>query len=931
MLEFKAEFYEKVCKSIDNSAVIMKVEEDGKYFPIWCSKEFTKMIEGTEEDFIRQEKNDAMNNIHPDDREEVEYLFKHRTTKSGTKNLNIRRKTLKGKWIWVNVHYAFVEEGGTVYAYCDYFDVTKIKESELRARRLYENIRTELENFSNESLVSLRLNLTKDIVEECRGKEIFDVDISGMKISDNFAKRLEFLPLERDRKKFAEKFCKENFLKCYASGENVLSEIFFSERPNGRKCFVECRVTLSREPVSGDIIAFTSERDYNAEKVNEVILHKALVEQYDMITYIVDGNYGVVIGDTEHIQHGSIFPKERHGSYEKYLEEQVKPALTGTDADRRKYFAALTLDRVRNSLQIREPYEVNIACHIDGEICYKRFVFYLVDKDADFYILLKSDTTKLQRTQLMRNAQLRAALETANQANIAKTAFLSNMSHEIRTPMNAIIGLDSIALNEPDLSERTRDHLEKIGASARHLLSLINDVLDMSRIESGKMILKNEEFSFGDMLEQINTMVSGQCAEKILNYDCKILGKVDEYYIGDSMKLKQVLINILSNAIKFTPQHGKITFTVEKTQEFDRQATLRFVIKDTGIGMDAEFLPKIFDVFSQEDSSSMNAYGGTGLGMPITKSLVEMMNGQISVKSEKNVGSEFTVSVTLRTSDKGGVASKFVGISAQDLKVLVIDDDPIACEHARIILEEVGTSADIAFTGSEAVDMVKLRAMRNEPYNLIFVDWKMPGQNGIEITREIRKISGNNSAIIFLTAYNWEEVEAEATAAGVDRFLSKPLFATHVMDEFIKAMKQKNISVKEEKKLADLKDKKILLAEDMPVNAEIMKEILKMREMEVEHAENGKLVVEMFEKSPLNYYDAVLMDVRMPVMDGLEATRAIRNLDRADAKTIPIIAMTANAFDEDVQRSLQAGMNAHLSKPVEPEHMYKTLQEFISD
>ena len=327
----------------------------------------------------------------------------------------------------------------------------------------------------------------------------------------------------------------------------------------------------------------------------------------------------------------------------------------------------------------------------------------------------------------------------------------------------------------------------------------------------------------------------------------------------------------------------------------------------------------------------MNAYGGTGLGMPITKSLVEMMNGQISVKSEKNVGSEFTVSVTLRTSDKGGVASKFVGISAQDLKVLVIDDDPIACEHARIILEEVGTSADIAFTGSEAVDMVKLRAMRNEPYNLIFVDWKMPEQNGIEITREIRKISGNNSAIIFLTAYNWEEVEAEATAAGVDRFLSKPLFATHVMDEFIKAMKQKNIAVKEEKKLADLKDKKILLAEDMPVNAEIMKEILKMREMEVEHAENGKLVVEMFEKSPLNYYDAVLMDVRMPVMDGLEATRAIRNLDRADAKTIPIIAMTANAFDEDVQRSLQAGMNAHLSKPVEPEHMYKTLQEFISD
>ena len=931
MPDFKPEFYEKVCKSIDNSAVIMKVEADGKYFPVWCSEEFTKMIEGTEEEFIHQEKNDAMNNIHPDDREEVEYLFKHRTTKSGTKNLNIRRKTLTGKWIWVNVHYAFVEEGGIWYAYCDYFDVTKIKESELRARRLYENVRAELDNISNETLVSLRMNLTKDIVEECRGKEIFDIDVSGMKISENFSKRSESLPLERDRKKFTEKFCTENLLKCYKNGENILSEIFFSQRPDGRKCFVEHRVTLSREPVSGDIIAFASERDYNDEKVNEVILHKALVEQYDMITYIIDGNYGVVIGDTEHIKHGSIFPHERQGSYEKYLEEQVRPVLTGTDADRKKYFAALTLDRVKSSLEIREPYEVNISCYIDGEICYKRFVFYLVDKDADFYILLKSDTTDIQRTQLMRNAQLRAALDTANQANIAKTAFLSNMSHEIRTPMNAIIGLDSIALSEPDISDRTRDHLEKIGASARHLLSLINDVLDMSRIESGRMILKVEEFSFGKMLEQINTMVSGQCVEKKLNYDCRILGKVDEFYIGDVMKLKQVLINILSNAIKFTPSQGTITFTVEKTAEFDRQATLRFVVKDTGIGMDAEFLPKIFDVFSQEDVTSVNAYGGTGLGMPITKSIVEMMNGNISVKSEKNVGSEFTVSVTLRTSDKGGVASKFTGITAQDLKVLVIDDDPIACEHARIVLEEVGTSADIAFNAHEAVEMVKLRAARNEPYNLIFVDWKMPGQDGIEITRSIRKITGNDSAIIFLTAYNWEEVEEEATKAGVDRFLSKPLFATHVMDEFIKAMKQKNLSNDAEKKVTDLKGKKILLAEDMLVNAEIMKELLKMREMEVEHAENGKIVVEMFDKSPLNYYDAVLMDVRMPIMDGLQATRAIRKLKRDDAKTVPIIAMTANAFDEDVQRSLQAGMNAHLSKPVEPDHMYKTLQELIND
>ena len=451
----------------------------------------------------------------------------------------------------------------------------------------------------------------------------------------------------------------------------------------------------------------------------------------------------------------------------------------------------------------------------------------------------------------------------------------------------------------------------------------------MSRIESGRMNLKNEEFSFSKMLEEINTMIGGQCSEKKLSYDCRIIGKVEEFYIGDVMKLKQILLNILGNAVKFTPSPGKVTFTVEKTADFDNRSTLRFVVKDTGIGMDEEFIPKIFDVFSQADNTSMNAYGGTGLGMPITKSIVEMMNGKIEVKSEKNVGSEFSVSVTFRNSDKTGELAKHIGISVQDLNVLVIDDDPIACEHARVVLEEVGTSADTAENAEEALDKIKLQTARHKPYNLIFIDWKMPDQDGIELTRKIREIIGNDSAIIFLTAYNWEEVEKQAKAAGVDRFMSKPLFAYHVMDEFIQAMKQKNIVLTAEKKLADLKGKKILLAEDMVVNAEIMKELLTMREMEVETAVNGKIVVEMFENSPLNHYDAILMDVRMPVMDGLTATEKIRQLNRADAKTVPIIALTANAFDEDVQRSMQAGMNAHLSKPVEPEHMYQTLQEFI--
>ena len=287
-------------------------------------------------------------------------------------------------------------------------------------------------------------------------------------------------------------------------------------------------------------MAFTTERECNNELVNDAILNKALVEQYDMITYIIDDKYGVVIGDADKIKSGSIFPSERTGSYTKYIEEKVKPVLIGSDKEKTQLLEKLSPKRIEKNLQSKEPYEVNLACEINGEIFYKRFVFYVVNKEAKFYILLKSDTTELQREQIKRNEQLKEALDVANQANSAKTAFLSSMSHEMRTPMNAIIGLDAIALKEPDLSDRTREHLNKIGESARHLLSLINDILDMSRIEGGKMVLKNEEFSFGKMLEQINTMFSGQCAAKNLTYNCNVIGAVDEYYIGDVTKLKAV-------------------------------------------------------------------------------------------------------------------------------------------------------------------------------------------------------------------------------------------------------------------------------------------------------------------------------------------------------------------------------------------------------
>ncbi len=401
------------------------------------------------------------------------------------------------------------------------------------------------------------------------------------------------------------------------------------------------------------------------------------------------------------------------------------------------------------------------------------------------------------RETMARNEALAEALSMAEEANLAKTAFLSSMSHEIRTPMNAIIGLDSLALKNESLDAQTREYLEKIGGSARHLLNLINDILDMSRIESGHMVLQKEEFSFSAMLEQINTMVMSQCSDKGLTYECRILNHVDEFYVGDDMKLKEVLINILSNAIKFTDAPGSVTLTVERTAVFEDQSTLKFSIRDTGIGMDQEYIPKIFDAFSQEDSSRKNKYGSTGLGMAITRSIVEMMNGSISVASKKGAGSEFTVSITLKN----------------------------------------GESRETARTAGECDGM--------------------------------------------------------------------------------------------EAKQTDLAGRRVLLAEDMEMNAEIMMDLLSLEDIEADHAKNGRIAADMFESSAPGTYAAILMDVRMPEMDGLEAAAAIRAMDREDAKRIPIIALTANAFDEDVQRSLQAGMNAHLSKPVDADHLIQVMGELV--
>ena len=591
-------------------------------------------------------------------------------------------------------------------------------------------------------------------------------------------------------------------------------------------------------------------------------------------------------------------------------------------------------DNIRAALATRDIIAYRYLARRDGTDYYEmlRMAGVRHPKDRDDNIVHAiglgfTDIDAEMRESLAKNRALSEALKAAEEANIAKTAFLSNMSHEIRTPMNAIIGLDSLALQNEAIPSETREYLEKIGESAHHLLGLINDILDMSRIESGRLVIRKEEFSFRNMLEQINTMVMSQCEEKGLNYECRVIGGVSDFYIGDDMKLKQVLINILSNAIKFTDAPGGVMLTVERINVFGDHSTIKFCIKDTGIGMDKEFIPKIFDAFTQEDSSRNNKYGSTGLGMAITKNIVELMNGTISVESEKGVGTEFTVIITLNNSNRQGPATYV--IDPKDMRILVVDDEEIATEHARIVLDEAGIKADTCYDGQTAMNMLEVQHAKHEPYNLVLLDWKMPEMDGVELAREIRKRYDKETTVIILTSFNWDEIMEEAVHSGVDSFLAKPLFASNMLDEFERIARKNNMSLFREKNRADLKGRHILMAEDVVVNAEITKQIIHMREAEVDHAENGEIVLKMFEESSVGYYDAILMDVRMPKMDGLEAATAIRTLNRPDAKAIPIITLTANAFDEDVQRSLQVGMDAHLSKPVDPEHLYQTLEELI--
>ena len=552
---------------------------------------------------------------------------------------------------------------------------------------------------------------------------------------------------------------------------------------------------------------------------------------------------------------------------------------------------------------------------------FSEFIYYTEIDSTGKLIAVLSDRTAESRNK----AALEDALNIAKEANEAKSTFLSNMSHDIRTPMNAIVGLSTLLQRDCDKPDKVREHTKKIVASSRHMLGLINDILDMSKIESGNTSINVSELNLAEIVEELATIIRPQAKARRQTFDITVRDVQNEHMIGDRLRIEQIMINLLSNAVKYTPDGGRIEMIIEQMPKSTQNyAHMRFTVKDNGMGMSEEYLKVIFAPFTREINSTTNKIQGTGLGMAITKNLVDLMGGTISVESKQGEGSTFIVDLELRMQETDVDKNfwKTHGVS----RALIVDDDEDVCKNVVNAMNGTGVSVNYAISGLSAVEMTKESHDRGSDFDLVILDWQMPEINGIETARRIRKIVPEHIPIMILTSYDWSDIEDEALEAGINGFLPKPFFLTN----FKLAVEKLHLdgSSETESELS-FENTRILIAEDNEINAEILIELLgEIPGLTCEVKENGKEAFDRFTSSEAGEFDIIFMDVQMPVMNGYEATRAIRASEHPNAKAVPIIAMTANAFAEDVKAALDAGMNAHVSKPVDMDRVIEVLKEF---
>ena len=559
------------------------------------------------------------------------------------------------------------------------------------------------------------------------------------------------------------------------------------------------------------------------------------------------------------------------------------------------------------------------------------FIMTWDDDTGDIMVMVVAkEITGQVRKQMEQTQALQDAVMEAQHANNAKTTFLSNMSHDIRTPMNAIIGFTTIAVSHIDNKEQVRDCLHKVLSSSNHLLSLINDILDMSRIESGKVQIKEQECNISEMMHNLVNIIQPQVKAKQLELFIDTYDIANEDVFADSLKLNQMFVNLISNAVKYTPAGGTVSFRIIQKSTYRRgYGDYIFIIKDTGIGMSPEFVEHIFEPFERESSATKTGIQGTGLGMAITKNIVDMMGGTIRVESEKGKGSTFTVELSLKLQNTVKESEKIKELAG--LRALVVDDDFDICTSVCKMLKKIGMRAEWTTSGREAAYRAKTAFEEGDSYYIYILDWQMPETSGIETARRIRNAVGHEAPIIILTAYDWADIEEEAKAAGITAFCAKPLFMSDLKSVLLVA----SCLVEKEEETAewmqaDFKGKRVLLVEDNELNREIAEEILEETGFLVESAPDGTDAVRMMKSAEEGYYDAILMDVQMPIMDGYEATRTIRAMPRQDVRNLPIIAMTANAMDEDKEAALKNGMTAHIAKPIDVDVFISVLGKYLN-
>lgn len=858
--------------------------------------------------------------------------------KNGEEKRNLVYKgLLNGEWKYISVTAYFKAKKRGGYAIITFRDVDE--QTKKRIKRTQNDRRMAAIIKSRYSIMN-----TVDLeTGKCERIRLSGNDLDTVLKGDYkyyIDKALREIVMEEDAQLFKDMFQLENLRK---RAENVQD---FKEE----KCQFRCR----REPVmwleqhilyinqGGKIIVNILGRDITKEKLDEENGLREANERAQIINSMSRMFFATYYINLENDTFRAVVQKKEVESvlgdetnYTKgiktYAENFIEPDY------REEYRERLDRSNLLNTLSREHPmmaFEYRKKPDDNNQKSWIRATVVLSELSPDgkpkMALYVVQDITETKEREEKERQALLEAYESAEHANASKSEFLSRMSHDIRTPMNAIIGMTTIAGSHLEDRERLEDCLHKIKVSSNHLLALINEVLDMSKIESGKIDLAEEQINLSDLIQNLTTMIRPSLLAKKHELNIHIANVEHEDIIGDSMRLQQIFMNILGNSVKYTPEGGRLEMEInERSSKVYGYGCYEFIFRDNGIGMKPEFLRKIFEPFSRAEDSRISKIEGTGLGMTIAKNIASLMNGNIKVKSEEGKGTEFIV--TLYIKQRYVIPSNLERF--KDLPVLVVDDDGTAGEMACMILKDIGMRGEYVTSGKEAIERVLQHNQEGTDYFTVILDWKMPELDGVETARIIRKKVGADIPIIILSAYDWSQVEEEAHGAGVDGFISKPLFKSRLVYFFQQLVKgnrngeekQEEYSIKE-----FLSEKRILLVEDIEINREIAVEIITQTGVKVESAENGKEALEKFIEKGEGYYNMILMDIQMPVMDGYEATREIRKLNRKDASEIPIIAMTANAFAEDIVQSKNAGMNEHLTKPLDVNQLMKCMEHWLA-